>query len=57
LIDGNFFNKKINVSIELDMNSDIRKYLEDKYYEDIKSLSLMFYKYPEIWMREIDCMK
>ena len=54
IIKSDLLNKKINVSIEIDMNSEIKKYLIDKYYEEIEALCDMFDTYPQKWIDDIN---
>ena len=53
IMQKDILNKKVNVSIELEIPDEIEKYLIEKYYNDIEKLSISFEKYPTKWLNDI----
>ena len=53
IMEKDIVNKKINISIELEIPNEIEKYLIDKYYDEIEQLSIIFKKYPTKWLENI----
>jgi len=47
-------NKKVNVSIKIEMPKEIEKYLVTKYLDDMKYLSDLFASYPKRWFEKYE---
>ena len=47
-------NKKVNVSIKIEMHKEIEKYLVEKYINDLKKLSNIFSGYPSKWLQKYE---
>ena len=53
---SNLLDKKVNVSIKIEMPKEIEKYLVAKYLDDMKYLSDLFGSYPKRWFEKYELM-
>lgn len=51
---SNILNKKVNVSIKIEMPKEIENYLIEKYLDDIRYLSDLFGGYPSEWLKKYE---
>jgi hypothetical protein len=52
ILKNDILNKKINVSIEMEIPKEIKNYLIDKYWSEVEMLSKTFSYYPSQWLSQ-----